>query len=45
MLKENLEEVERRIQAACCRAGRDRSEVSADCSQQNKAGGDVTGDL
>ena len=28
MLKENLEEVERRIQAACCRAGRDRSEVT-----------------
>lgn len=28
MVKENLEEVERRIQAACDRAGRDRSEVT-----------------
>lgn len=28
MLKENLEEVERRIQAACRRSGRDRSEVT-----------------
>lgn len=28
MLKENLEEVERRVQAACSRSGRDRSEVT-----------------
>ena len=28
MLKENLQEVEKKIQAACERAGRDRSEVT-----------------
>ena len=28
MVRENLEEVEKRIQAACFRAGRDRSEVT-----------------
>ena len=28
MLRENLQEVEKRIQEACARAGRDRSEVT-----------------
>ena len=37
MLKEQLKEVERRIQAACDRAGRKREEVTSDRCKQNKA--------
>lgn len=38
MICGNLKEVEAKIEAACKRAGRDRSEVTADRSQQDKTG-------
>ena len=37
MLKEQLKEVERRIQAACDRAGRKREEVTLIAVSKNKA--------